>query len=61
MLVVSGLKKFWHARFLPSLKKLAVAAKNPYNERQLIEIGLNIIKNSGDFEDAQRRQDDETG
>ena len=32
---------------------LAKAAKNPYSDRQLVKIALNIIRNKNDFENGQ--------
>ena len=37
---------------IEELERLGIAATNPYREMQLVQIGLKIIKNTNDFEDA---------
>ena len=35
---------------IKDLRILAKSAKNPYSDRQLVEIAMNIIRNKNDFE-----------
>ena len=37
---------------IEELERLGIAATNPYREMQLVQIGLKIIKNTNDIEDA---------